>query len=204
MTSAENRSLLICQYLFATIGAVALCDWTWVTVGAKRFQATESRRFDEKVNTAQAQTGIRRPQPRASAAQFEPPVAGSALARLTIPDLGVAWIVVEGVSHRDLRMGPGHIPGTSFPGKPGNIGIAGHRDTVFRPLRSVRKGQIITLTTLQGEDQYRVAFTAVVSPQDTQVLKRTSRDTLTLVTCYPFDFVGPAPKRFIVEAERVP
>ena len=84
------------------------------------------------------------------------------MAKLTIPDLGVALVVVEGVSQRDLAMGPGHIPETAVPGEPGNVGIAGHRDTVFRPLRLVRKGQIIALRTLSGEDRYRVVSTNVL------------------------------------------
>lgn len=126
------------------------------------------------------------------------------MAKLTIPDLGVALVVVEGVSQRDLAMGPGHIPETAVRGEPGNVGIAGHRDTVFRPLRLVRKGQIIALRTLSGEDRYRVVSTNVVDPADTQVLRSTGRNIVTLVTYYPFDFVGPAPKRFIVQAERVP
>jgi sortase A len=197
MSSAKYRALLICQYVFATAGVVGLCDWAWKTLGAKRFQAAESRKFSKNVNAP-------RPQPDASVGRREARVEGSTVAKLTIPDLGVALIVVEGVSARDLNLGPGHIPGTSFPGEPGNIGIAGHRDTVFRPLRFVREGQIITLTTLQREDRYRVASTKVVLPTDTQVLKPTGGDDLTLVTCYPFGFAGPAPKRFIVHAERVP
>jgi len=112
-------------------------------------------------------------------------------------------MVVDGDSSGDLSLGPGHIPGTALPGRSGNIGIAGHRDSVFRPLRSIRKGQIITLTTPHGKDEYRVVCTSIVSPKDTSVLRPSTRDSLTLVTCYPFDFIGPAPKRFIVRAERV-
>ena len=112
-------------------------------------------------------------------------------------------MVVNGVSNDDLRLGPGHIPGTALPGRSGNVGIAGHRDTVFRPLRSIRKDQVILLTTLHRQDRYRVVWTAIVSPKDTSALRRSIRDSLTLVTCYPFDFIGPAPKRFIVRAERV-
>src|SRR5664279_1488691 len=93
------------------------------------------------------------------------------------------------------------IPGTALPGKQGNIGIAGHRDTSFRPLRFIRKDDMIALTTLHGTSRYRVVSTKIVGPDDVQVLYPTGRDALTLVTCYPFDFVGPAPRRFIVQAE---
>jgi sortase A len=128
---------------------------------------------------------------------------GTALARLSIPDLKLDLIVVEGVSPKDLSVAPGHIPGTSLPGHAGNVGIAGHRDTVFRRLKSLRLNQIITLTAVDTKVRYRVVSLEVVSPSDVRVLYATSRDTLTLVTCYPFNFVGSAPKRFIVRAERI-
>jgi sortase A len=98
---------------------------------------------------------------------------------------------------------PGHIPGTPLPGQSGNVTIAGHRDTFFRPLRLIRKNDTMKLTTLRGEDQYRVVSTDIVAPDDIHVLYPTGRNTLTLVTCYPFYYVGPAPRRFIVRAERV-
>ena len=102
----------------------------------------------------------------------------------------------------ELSLAPGHIPGTPLPGEAGNVAIAGHRDTFFRPLRFIRRNDTINVTTDRGEDQYRVVSTSIVAPSDVQVLYPTGRDTLTLVTCYPFDYVGPAPKRFIVRAER--
>lgn len=113
-------------------------------------------------------------------------------------------MVVEGVEDGDLKRAAGHIPGTAFPLDPGNVGIAGHRDTFFRPLRSIQRNDTIIVTTLQGAYRHRVVSTEVVGPEDIQVLDPTGRDTLTLVTCFPFDYVGPAPKRFIVQAERLP
>jgi len=125
------------------------------------------------------------------------------LGRMEIPRLGVSVIVAEGTDERTLRRAGGHIAGTSFPGQRGNIGIAGHRDTLFRPLRNIRRNDVITLTTLAGEYRYRVMSTEVVSPSDVTVLEPDGHETLTLVTCYPFYFVGPAPDRFIVHATRV-
>ena len=90
-----------------------------------------------------------------------------------------------------------------MPGQPGNVGIAGHRDTFFRPLRNIQRDDIITLTTLRGEYRYRVVSTKMVSPADVAVLNPDGKEILTLVTCYPFYFVGSAPKRFIVRAARV-
>jgi len=90
-----------------------------------------------------------------------------------------------------------------MPGQPGNVGIAAHRDTFFRPLRNIQRDDVITLTTLSGEYRYRVVSTQVVSPSNVAVLNSDGNQILTLVTCYPFYFVGAAPSRFIVRAERV-
>jgi sortase A len=125
------------------------------------------------------------------------------LGRMEIPRLGVSVIVAEGTDEATLRRAGGHIQGTSFPGQPGNVGIAGHRDTLFRPLRNIRRNDVITVTTLAGEYRYRVVSTEIVSPSDVTVLQSDGHEILTLVTCYPFYFVGPAPDRFIVRAVRV-
>jgi sortase A len=125
------------------------------------------------------------------------------LGRMEIPRLGVSVIVAEGTSESTLRRAGGHIPGTSLPGEGGNVGIAGHRDTLFRPLRNIRQNDVILLTTLAGEYRYRVTSTEIVSPADITVLQPDGHEVLTLVTCYPFYFVGPAPDRFIVRAARV-
>jgi sortase A len=91
-----------------------------------------------------------------------------------------------------------------MPGQQGNVAITGHRDTFFRPLRNIHNDDEITLTTLDGTYRYLVESTQVVAPEDTQVLDNSSDTILTLVTCYPFYFVGPAPKRFIVRAHKIP
>jgi len=103
-----------------------------------------------------------------------------------------------------LRRGAGHIPETAQPGDPGNVGIAAHRDSFFRGLKDVRKNDIIRLETLEGTYRYRVDWTRIVTPEDTAVLDATANPALTLVTCYPFYYVGSAPKRFIVRASREP
>ena len=123
--------------------------------------------------------------------------------RLTIPRLRVSAIIREGVGESTLRVALGHIPNTALPGEAGSIGIAGHRDTLFRALRKIRSNDLIRLETLDGNYVYRVEDTAVVSPRDTQVLQATHSPELTLVTCYPFYYVGSAPDRFIVKAHQV-
>ena len=122
--------------------------------------------------------------------------------RIDIARLGVSVMVMEGFDGKTLRRGAGHIPGTALPGQAGNVGISAHRDTFFRPLRNVRAGDVISVTTLDGEYQYRVVSTKVVSPRDVSVLDSTGGEVLTLVTCYPFYYVGAAPERFIVRAVR--
>jgi sortase A len=102
-----------------------------------------------------------------------------------------------------LGRGAGHIPQSGMPGQSGNIALAGHRDTCFRPLRDIVQDDLITLTTLHGEYRYRVVSLKVVAPTDVSVLRHTEKEILTLVTCFPFYFLGSAPERFIVRAERV-
>jgi sortase A len=199
----KDHFLLTSQYILAAMGVLLLGYCAIASVRVKAFQRNEVLGFDVRQRGPEL---LNESRPllysRANSTQ-NPPIEGTALARLTIPDLRLDLMVVEGVSSKDLSMAPGHIPGTSLPGHAGNVGIAGHRDTVFRKLGSVRLNEIITLTTVQGEVRYRVVSLEVVSPSDVRVLYRTSRDTLTLVTCYPFNFVGSAPNRFIVRAERL-
>jgi len=128
----------------------------------------------------------------------------SALGRIEISGIGLTAMIVEGDDSRTLRLGAGHITGTALPGEQGNVVLAGHRDTFFRSLRKIRPGDEITLTTLSGVYRYYVDSIRVVSPRDTEVLDNSASSILTLVTCYPFYFVGPAPKRFVVRARRIP
>jgi len=129
--------------------------------------------------------------------------ADGLIGRLEIPRLGVSVIIMEGTSRTILGQAAGHIAGTMFPGQPGNIGISAHRDTFFRPLRNIRQSDTIMLTTPAGAYRYRVVSTHIVSPGDVGVLKSSDEQILTLVTCYPFYFIGPAPNRFIVRATRI-
>jgi sortase A len=125
------------------------------------------------------------------------------IGRLEIQRLGLSVMVTEGDDHRTLRRAVGHIPGTALPGQIGNIALTGHRDTFFRPLRNIRIDDIVALSTLQGEYRYRVLATQVVSPDHVSVLDPGRNEILTLITCHPYYFVGAAPNRFIVRAERI-
>ena len=129
---------------------------------------------------------------------------GSPLGRIEISTIGLAAMILEGTDDGTLRRAVGHIPGTALPGQEGNVAIAGHRDSFFRGLRNIHKDDEITLTTLNGFYRYRVDSTKVVEPEDIGVLDDSDVAILTLVTCYPFYFVGSAPQRFIVRAHRSP
>jgi sortase A len=129
--------------------------------------------------------------------------AGDVLGRIDVPRLGLSVAVLQGTSSRTLRLGAGHIEGTPLPGEPGNSGIAGHRDTFFRSLKDIRKDDEIQFQTATGLLRYEVDWIKIVGPDDTSVLHSSGDDsTLTLVTCYPFYLVGPAPKRFVVHARK--
>jgi len=112
-------------------------------------------------------------------------------------------VVVEGVDKTALRRAVGHIPGTALPGQAGNVGVAGHRDTFFRPLKDLKVKDEIRFSTLKGDFKYEVESLRIVDPANVGVLAPSAQNVLTMVTCYPFYFVGPAPKRWIVRARQV-
>jgi sortase A len=130
-------------------------------------------------------------------------VRGQAMAALSIPRLHLSAMVLHGSDDRTLRRGLGHIEDTAVPGQPGNVAIAGHRDSFFRPLKNVVVGDDVFLDTRRERLHYRVSSFRVVRSDDLSVLRPTPDATLTLVTCYPFGFIGRAPDRFIVRATRV-
>lgn len=134
---------------------------------------------------------------------FPHPASPAAVSRLEIPRLGIEVMVHEGVEAHTLQIGAGHVPGTAFAGDAGNVVIAAHRDTFFRQLRNIRADDTILLETLNGTYRYSVEWTRVVHPSDRQALASSTDALLTLVTCYPFYYLGPAPERFLVRARRV-
>jgi sortase A len=133
-----------------------------------------------------------------------PLTEGDILGRIKIPRLGLSAVILEGTKSRTLRLGVGHIKGTAIPGRQGNSAIAGHRDIFFRSLKEIRADDEIQLETEDGSTRYLVDWARVVAPEDISVLDSTSESALTLVTCYPFYFIGAAPKRFVVRAHKVP
>jgi sortase A len=127
---------------------------------------------------------------------------GSLIGSLDIPRLRLSAVIAEGDDDATLRVAIGHLPDTPMPWHEGNSALAGHRDTCFRPLQHVRVGDEVRVSTVRGDFRYHVRDTMVVSPNDVWVLDPTDRPTLTLITCYPFRYIGNAPRRLIVRAER--
>jgi sortase A len=128
--------------------------------------------------------------------------SGSLIGSLDIPRLRLSAMIAEGDDDATLNMAIGHLSDTPLPWHEGNSALAGHRDTFFRPLQHIRVGDEVRVSTVRGDFRYQVRETMVVGPDDVWVLDPTDRPTLTLITCYPFNYVGKAPRRFIVRAER--
>jgi sortase A len=195
---ALRKSLRWTQRALLCSAILALGYCAFVVGDAWLFQHREAQRLESILRE-------KRNSPAAPIEVAMPPAIGpdGLIGRIEIPRLGVSVVVVEGVDKPTLRRAVGHIPGTALPGQIGNIGIAAHRDTYFRPLRNIQHNDLVALTTLRGEFRYRVVSTKIVSPEDVAVLDPDQSEILTLITCYPFYFVGSAPSRFIVRAARV-
>lgn len=189
--------------LFAC-AVVMLGYCAFVLVDTHIFQERESRDLQRLLEDQYAKSGDS-PQAELLSRPEIPPTSSMSglIGRIEIARLGLSVIIIEGDDGKTLRRAAGHVPGTALPGQLGNVGITAHRDTFFRPLRNIQLDDVITLTTPQGEYRYRVVYTKVVRPTDVAVLDSTVGEILTLVTCHPFYFVGAAPNRFIVRAERV-
>lgn len=179
-----ERTLLV-------VGLLLLGYYVYASVETYLYQAMENRELDAILSSAPAASS---PRPHRA------PPPGSTLGRIEIPRLGVSAVIRAGSDARTLQLAVGHIPGTAVPGEAGNIGLAGHRDTFFRRLADIRADDEIRIVTADGTFRFRVENTRIVAPTDTWVLDPTRTAALTLVTCYPFTYIGSAPDRFIVRA----
>lgn len=181
-----ERALLGCAFALLGYAAYVMAD-SWI------FERQANRDLERLQESHESAEG------------YKPTIQnGSLIGRINVDRLGVSVVVLEGADEPVLARAAGHIAGTALPGEPGNVGIAGHRDTFFRPLKNIRRDDIIRVTTPVGEFRYRVILTQVVNPDHVSVLDSDGSDSLTLVTCYPFYFIGSAPDRFIVRAQRIP
>jgi sortase A len=205
------------RHFFFVLGILALGYVAYALLDARLYQADQSRQFQRELNGLKPSAVSYEPH-RASSVSPVPAkenlmraepidaagVRRTPLGRIEISTIGLSAMIMEGTDARTLRRAVGHIPGTPLPGQLGNVAITGHRDTFFRPLRNIRKNDEIRLTTLSGSYRYWVDSIKVVKPEDMEVLNNSEDAILTLVTCYPFYYVGPAPKRFVVRAHRIP
>ena len=191
----SQRALFACAILLLGYCGFVLTD-AWL------FQRRAARDLDRLQRDRRAASQLTL-QPVSVIAPRVAPVAGSLIGRIEIPRLALSVVVVEGVDRISLRRAVGHIPGTALPGEAGNVGLAGHRDTFFRQLKDVKIDDEIQISTLTGNLKYQVVALRIVDPENVGVLAQSGDNALTLVTCYPFYFVGPAPKRWIVRARQV-
>ena len=193
-----QKSRWLCLFGGALIigGAAFLGSYLWMQYAAERSQQNAQEWLNRSVRERKAVPTAPNP-PRRGLNH------GDVIGKLTIPRLNLSVMVFEGDDAAILKRGAGHIPATSVPPQKGNLGIAAHRDTYFRPLRLIRPQDMIEFTTPEGVSRFTVTDIEIVRPSDIQVLADAPGRDLTLVTCYPFYYLGSAPKRWIVHAKLV-
>ena len=170
------------QWFFLTIGLLSVGYWVELSLKARWNQNRGARELE-------------RPESAWSSLS-----TGDVVGRIEIPRLSLSTVVFEGADQDVLERGAGHVPGSALPGDRGNTVLAAHRDTFFRPLRGVRAGDVVKIHTPPKDSVYIVESARVVEPDEVDVLKPTAQPALTLITCYPFRYIGPAPERFVVRA----
>lgn len=223
----RRRTLVFVRSLFLMVGFVCL-GWAGYMTGQRLlYNSWQDYRFEQELQGQQSSlTGYIKylaegKSQRAEGEQpaMEPPPHAKApakphararklrldelIGRIEIPRVQVSAVMKEGVDTQTLSRAAGHVPYTALPGEKGNVGVAAHRDTFFRGLRHVREGDVIRVVTMNGVYLYKVDGMKIVWPKNVEVLDPTPDERLTLVTCYPFNYIGSAPKRFIVQAKQV-
>lgn len=203
----SSRTHRAARLFLLLVGLACLGIYCYSYVYRTTYQLYEGWRFDHETPTAMPATEekpavlpVVLPDPDHGAHTPRNSSSASVIGRISIPRLHLSAIVEEGVDDVTLSRAVGHIPGTAFPGETGNIGVAGHRDTFFRALKDLQPQDEIDFTTHSGSFHYTVESLRVVEPDNIEVLKSEGGQTLTIVTCFPFQYIGNAPRRFIVHA----
>jgi sortase A len=217
--------LRFCELAFITLGVALLAIYAFFRMHGWLFQAYDSWSFDQVLKDHEAATsrlpGSEQSTPNIETEPETPNYRDWAptrvlahekslkrelrgiVGRLLIPAVNLNVMVLEGTDPWTLNRAAGHIEGTALPGRMGNVGISAHRDGYFRNLGHIARGDEISILTPEKTYTYSVESTHIVSPGDTEILAPSARPVLTLVTCFPFYFVGDAPQRFIVKAQLV-
>lgn len=200
--------MTVVRYSLLAVAIVCLGRYGYAYLERSMYQAYEGREFDRRpigeANASLVVAGGFAPDGAAAReSTSRPRLSTTLIGRLAIPRLHLSAMVREGIDRRTLDLAIGHIPATALPGEAGNVGVAGHRDTFFRGLKDVRTRDQIRFSTANGDFKYEVESLLVVGPDELAVLAPSSDNVLTLVTCYPFDYIGSAPRRFIVRARQV-
>ncbi|MCU1334602.1 MAG: sortase family protein [Bryobacterales bacterium] len=171
------------QWGLCTLGLLNVGYWVHLSLKARGSQIEGARELE-----------------RTEISSTSPLVIGDVVGRLEIPRLSISTVVFEGADQDVLERGAGHLPGSALPGDRGNTVLAAHRDTFFRPLRRIRVGDVLKIHTPRRDSIYIVESARVVEPDEVDVIKPTTGPAVTLITCYPFRYIGPAPERFVVRA----
>jgi sortase A len=185
-SSAQRNILRGACYFFLAFGSLSLGYAGFVFADSHRYQSLEMKKFEQAGRLVEPHLLVE----------------GEVIGEIQVPRLGLSAMVVQGDSAGSLRHGVGHLAKSALPGEWGNVALAGHRDTLFRQLRDIRVGDEIRFKTVEQSFDYVVESVEVVAPTNIQVLEATGGQEMTLVTCFPFSYVGPAPKRFIVRARQ--
>ncbi|HUQ95343.1 MAG TPA: class D sortase [Bryobacteraceae bacterium] len=199
--------LKVFQFCLFVVGFLGISYWAALWYEGRTAQEEGAKELDTQIQETPAPPPSKKSRSSRKAPP-EPlpmpaPVKGKAIARMEVPRLKLSAVVFEGTDDRTLNKGVGHLPGSALPGQTGNVVLAAHRDTYFRALENIRRNDHIKVITPQGPKTYLVESTAIVTPKTVEVTKATSTPTLTLITCYPFRYVGSAPYRFIVKGREL-
>jgi LPXTG-site transpeptidase (sortase) family protein len=187
VSSARTYILRVACYFFLSFGILALGYAGFVFADSHAYQALEMNKFKQAGRLSEPRILLE----------------GDVIGEIQVPRLGLDAVVVQGDSPATLRRAVGHISESALPGEWGNVALAGHRDTFFRPLQDIQLGDEIRFKTRERSFDYRVESIEVVAPTDIRVLASSTGHDLTLLTCFPIYFVGPAPKRLVVRAREV-
>jgi sortase A len=199
LTTPATTTWTMGRYFFLALAIASLGIYSYASMERIVYQKCERQNFDRELKRSMPIE----PSSRMSLSLSRLASPNAFIGRLSVPRLHMSAMVREGIDNNTLQLAVGHIPGTALPGQAGNVAVAGHRDTFFRCLKDIRTGDAIQFSTLRGDFKYVVESLTIVEPDNVGVLAPSSVNVLTMVTCYPFFYIGAAPKRFIVRAQQV-